>query len=74
MFLGENMNIDEIFTYHTADHIKQERFDEIRNAAKALGHAIVKNGGHAKDKERAILKLRECVFYAIASLAMPNEN
>lgn len=65
------MDIDKIFTYHKADHIDQVRFEEIREAAKKLGRTIIKYGGSQEDKERAILKLRESVFYAIASIAIP---
>lgn len=65
------MDIDKIFTYHSADNIALKRFVEIREAAKVLGHKIMEHGGHQADKERAILKLRESVFYAIASIAIP---
>jgi len=68
------MDIDKIFTYHTADNVALERFVEIREAAKILGHKIMQHGGQQADKERAILKLRESVFYAIASIAIPEDK
>ncbi len=68
------MDIEKIFTYHTADHIPMVRFTDIREAAKLLGTMIMKHGGSQEDKERAILKLRECVFYAIASIAIPEDE
>ncbi len=68
------MDIDKIFTYHTADDVAVEHFQEIRDAAKVLGYCIMNKPGARADKERAILKLRECVFYAIASLAIPHED
>ncbi len=68
------MDIDKIFTYHTASDVALERFTEIREAAKVLGKKIMQHGGSKEDKERAILKLRESVFYAIASIAIPEDK
>lgn len=61
----------DIFTYHTADNISITRFKEIRDSAKILHNKILINGENEQDIERAIEKLRECVFYAIASIAIP---
>lgn len=68
------MDIDKIFTYHTADDVAVERFVEIREAAKVLGKKIMEHGGSEEDKQRSILKLRESVFYAIASIAIPEDD
>lgn len=67
------MDIDLIFTYHNPRGLDPKRFDNIRNAAKALEHEIMNHGGHKDEKKIAILKLREVVFYAIASIAVPEE-
>ncbi len=64
------MDIDKIFTYHNASGIDPKRFEEIRQAAKILGKLILKNGGMKGDIDRSILKLRECVFFAIASIVL----
>lgn len=61
----------ELFKYHTADHVKQEYFDNIRMTAKILADIIDLTPGNEEDKEKAISKLRECVFYAVASIAIP---
>lgn len=68
------MNIEDIFTYHDAKHIDPIRFSSIRGAAKDLAYLIMQHGGSLEDKERAILKLRESVFYAIASIAIPDRG
>lgn len=61
----------DVFTYHSADHVASERFTSIRKAANILFNAIYENGGNEHDMARATEKLRECVFYAIASIAIP---
>ncbi len=66
-----DQDIDILFTYHNPVSDAPQRFEEIRNAAKALGKAIIAHGGKESDIERSILKLRECVFYAIASIVVP---
>lgn len=67
------MDIDKIFTYHNPSNIDPKRFEEIRNAAKNLGHQIMIHGGNKEEKNRAIIKLREAVFFAIASIAIPED-
>ncbi len=68
------MNIENIFTYHNPTNIDQIRFEEIRAAAKVLGNKIMEHGGIDSEKERAIHKLRECVFYSIASIVLPENT
>ena len=65
------MDIEKLFTYHTPSNIDPKRFSEIREAAKSLGFKILEHGGSEEDKKRSILKLREAIFYAIASIAIP---
>lgn len=69
-----NENIDSLFTYHNPSGIDLMRFEKIREAAKELGRMIVEHGGNEADEERAIQKLRECVFYAIASIVVPKTH
>jgi hypothetical protein len=64
-------DIETLFTYHNPMGLDPKRFDEIREAAKFLGKMILKHGGVEVEKERAIMKLRESVFYAIASIVVP---
>lgn len=67
----EVMDIEKIFTYHNPTDIDLNRFKEIRDAAKVLGNKIMEHGGFEEEKEKSIHKLRECVFYAIASIVLP---
>ena len=66
-----NEHIENLFTYHKPTDIDQSRFTKIREAAKELGKMIIEYGGKEVDQERSICKLRECVFYAIASIVVP---
>lgn len=65
--------IKKLFTYHPASDIELRRFEEIRNGAKELARAIYRNGGthRGKDIDTSIEKLRECVYFAIASIVVP---
>lgn len=63
-----NDEIEKLLTYQTCDHIDAERFTKIRDAAKTLGKAINEFGGEDSDKMKSFQKLRECVFFAIASI------
>ena len=64
-------DIETLFTYHNPTDIDLTRFEKIREAAKELGRMIIEHGGQEVDQERSICKLRECVFYAIASIVVP---
>lgn len=66
-----NNDIDLLFTYHNPQHIDPTRFTNIRSMANKLAKEIIENGGSDVDVSRSIQKLRECVFYAIASIAVP---
>ncbi len=64
-------DIDILFTYHPAPNVDVKKFEDIRDAAKKLGILILKHGEQKKDKERAIEKLRESIYYSIASIVVP---
>ncbi len=68
--MNEN-DIENIFTYHNPTDIDPQIFKEIRDNAKELGKKILKYGHRQEDIIQAILKLRECVFYSIASIVIP---
>jgi len=65
-------DIDNLFTYHNPSDLDPNRFTLIREAAKSLGKIIIENGGKESDIEKSLNKLRESVFYAIASIIVPN--
>lgn len=64
-------DIEALFAYHDSTDIDTERFAMIRESAKILGKQIIKYGGEEDDIEVSIQKLRECVYYAIASIVVP---
>lgn len=66
--------IEDLFTYHNPVNIDPHRFTIIRESAKTLAHNINEHGGDPKEIEMSILKLRECIFYAIASIVLPLEE
>lgn len=65
-------DIELLFTYHNPVGLDPNRFTEIREAAKLLGLSILKNGGKESEIEKSIDQLRKCVFYAVASIVVPN--
>lgn len=67
----KNIDIDTLFTYHATTGEDPKKFDEIRAEAKALGNLIIKHGKQPKDIEKSISKLRECIFYSIDSIVVP---
>ncbi len=66
--------IDDLFTYHDPKGIDPYRFTVIREAAKSLAHAINQHGGDQEEIERSIHLLRQAVFYAIASIVLPQDD
>lgn len=67
--------IDNLFTYHTPKPGQQERYQAIREAAKALAHVIVANTSeNSPDQSAAIRHLREAVMTANASIALEGED
>ena len=64
-------DIEKLFTYHNPGDLDPALFDEIRSAAKVLGKIILKNGRQDVDVHASISKLRECVYFAIASIVVP---
>lgn len=69
-------HVDLLFDYHNPSDVAAERFSDIRLAAKVLARTIIKHGGHdrMRDIDRSIDKIREAVFYAIASIVIPKEE
>lgn len=68
--MNEN-DIEKLFTYHNPGDLDPLLFEEIRNAAKILGKIILKNGRQEVDVNASISKLRECIYFAIASIVVP---
>lgn len=66
--------INDLFTYNNPQGIDPHRFTIIIESAKILAEAINENGGIEEEIERSILKLHECIFYAIASIVLPEQK
>ena len=61
--------LDNWFTYHKPDGDDPRRYEEIRNAGKALAAVIVANTPPSADQTAAIRKVREAVMTANAAVA-----
>lgn len=67
--------INQLFNYHNPVGIDPKRFEILRESAKIMADAIYRQGGNREgDKELAFQKLRECLFYAIASVVVPEDQ
>lgn len=64
-------DIEKLFTYHNPKDLDPLLFDELRNSAKVLGNLILKHGRQEVDVNASISKLRECIYFAIASIVVP---
>jgi len=65
-----NAPLKEQFTYQSCNGKDQNRFTEIRNAAKFLAEKIVKYTLPCADQDAAIRKVREAVMTANAAIAL----
>lgn len=70
------MNVDKIekiennFTYHEPKGDQNNRYEKLRENAKQLSYLIENLCPESKEKEIAILKLKECIMWANASIAI----
>ncbi len=65
----ETETLDNWFTYHAPKNDQQQRYQAIREAGKALATTIITLCPEGKDTDAAILKVREAVMLANASIA-----
>lgn len=68
-----SINLDKIFTYHPPKEDQPKRYEIIRKAAKDFAQIILDNTPECDDREIAVLKVREAVMLANASIAI-NES
>lgn len=61
--------IDRKFSYHPPKNDQPERYEYLRLQAKDLSLLIEKECPDSEEKETALQKLEECVFWANASIA-----
>lgn len=62
--------LDDVFSYHSPDGDKPERYEAVRGAAKELARVIFDNCPGCADRTDAIRKVREAVMTANASIAL----
>ena len=62
--------INEVFSYHALEGDQPQRYIEISSAAKVMAERIFAAVPHCEDRRTALLKLRECVMFANAGIAL----
>jgi hypothetical protein len=62
--------LDELFTYHAPRAGQPERYQLIREGARAFARILRDNCPPSADRTDAIRKLRECVMTANAAIAL----
>ena len=63
------MDIEKNFTYHAPKADQPERYEQIREKAKALAIYIDKKCPDSTEKSLALTRLEEVVMWANASIA-----
>ena len=64
-----NKEIENSFTYHKPKEGQPEKYQELRDQAKALAYLLDELCPDSREKSLAFTKLEECVFWANASIA-----
>jgi len=64
------MDINNIFSYHAPKKDQPKRYEEIRGAARIFAQILIDNTPASNDQDTALRKLRECVMFANASIAI----
>lgn len=66
----DQIDIEQLFTYHKPTGDQPERYESLRAKAKELAREIVRVCPPSADRTAAMRKLRECVMTANASIAL----
>ena len=62
-------DVENIFTYHSPQPGQPERYTVLRAGAKELAKMILEACPDSREREQALTKLEEAVFWANASVA-----
>lgn len=62
--------IDNTFTYHRPFGNQPQRYEDIRNEAKALARVIQRACPESREKSLALTNLQQAVMWANASIAI----
>lgn len=65
----EQSEINNRFTYHKPFGNQPERYQGLREKAKELAYLILESCPFSREKDIAIMKLEESIFFANASIA-----
>lgn len=65
-----DFDLDNLFMYHAPKEGQPERYQKLRDAAKAFAQTILDNTRSGADQSAAIRKVREAVMTANASIAL----
>jgi hypothetical protein len=63
------IDLENLFTYHPPQGSQQERYERLRNAAKEFASTVIENTPPGSDQSAAIRKVREAVMTANAAIA-----
>lgn len=66
-------NVDDVFTHHAPGPGDPERYQAIRDGAKALAVTIIDNTPQCADQQAALRHLREAVMTANAAIALKGQ-
>ena len=66
--MGKSIELQ--FTYHSPKGDQPERYERLREMAKALAYGIDDCCPHSREKDIAMERLKESVMWANASIAM----
>ena len=64
------MDPENVFIYHPPKGDQQIRYEKIRNQAKQFSYLLKLKCPDSEERDIAIRKLRECVMWANASIAI----
>lgn len=66
---GDNLDLENRFTYHSPKEGQPARYEILRNKAKELSYLIVELCPDSREKALALTNLEQAIFWANASIA-----
>lgn len=64
-----DVQVEKAFTYHPPKDDQPQRYERIRDTAKAFGFMLVEIVPNSREKSLAMTKLEEAVMWANAAIA-----
>ena len=69
-----DIDIEKVFTYQSPNSDQIYKYAKIREKAKELANLLNEMCPHSREKALAFTKLRECIMWANASIALNEEK